>query len=380
MSDVLFYATADTHAPEEADGGAWRSLRAVRGDAVYGIARLAALCLEDGVPMVIAGDLFDGPDPAPDAQGAVYEALAPMLKAGLGVYYNLGNHDRGRDWLAPLARLGLPVRRVDGKVYRDPAGFTVTGLSYVPPASFAEAVKAVQPADVGLYHQQWAEWAGGGGRVSTASLPAHRVAVCGDVHVHALIEGKGGPTLALSPGPLAPQSIVEFGPSRAYAVGRDFSAWSVVLPGRLYRLVEVRTARDAAEALIVAAAMEPLPHLPEHLQTPVLAVRLVRPIDGLVDSLREFEAEGRFVLRVVDAASAPVETVSAPAAPARHGGDALTAAVTHWPGLDPAVRALALAVTADGADPDDELTRARAAYDLETAEDAGAQAAAPSGA
>ena len=221
MSDVLFYATADTHAPEEADGGAWRSLRAVRGDAVYGIARLAALCLEDGVPMVIAGDLFDGPDPAPDAQGAVYEALAPMLKAGLGVYYNLGNHDRGRDWLAPLARLGLPVRRVDGNVYRDPAGFTVTGLSYVPPASFAEAVKAVQPVDVGLYHQQWAEWAGGGGRVSTASLPAHRVAVCGDVHVHALIEGKGGPTLALSPGPLPPQWIVEFGRSRASAVGRE---------------------------------------------------------------------------------------------------------------------------------------------------------------
>jgi hypothetical protein len=150
VSDVLFYATADTHAPEEADGGAWRSLRAVRGDAVYGIARLAALCLEDGVPMVIAGDLFDGPDPAPDAQGAVYEALAPMLKAGLAVYYNLGNHDRGRDWLAPLARLGLPVRRVDGNVYRDPAGFTVTGLSYVPPASFAEAVRQILIKDYGI--------------------------------------------------------------------------------------------------------------------------------------------------------------------------------------------------------------------------------------
>lgn len=360
----IFYAAADCHFPEEADGGAWRGLKAVRGDAVHAAGRLAAAAAADDVPLVLAGDLWDGPDPTPESTGQVYAALR-----GVTVYYVIGNHDRGRDWLTPMARVGLPVHRLDGRTFRDPAGWTITGTSYVPPASFADAVKSAPAADVGVYHQQWAEWTGGGSGVSLRCLPPHRVAVCGDVHVHARYyrpDGHGGADLSLSPGPLAPQSVVEFEPTRAFAVYADWTAETVEVLGRRYLSAVVNTARDAEQVLEKAAAMAPDPALPQHLATPVLAVRVVRAVDGLVEALGELAAAGNFVLRVVDAAPTARAVGTASVAPtARVGSDALAAVIAHWPNADAETRALAAAVTAEGADPDAALVRARADFELQ---------------
>lgn len=89
---VIAYATADVHAPEAADAGAWKTLPEAGGDALYGLRQAAELCAATGVPLLAAGDVLDGPDPEPLALAAFYDALRPLTTGRNTVFaYVLGN-------------------------------------------------------------------------------------------------------------------------------------------------------------------------------------------------------------------------------------------------------------------------------------------------
>lgn len=353
---VVAYLTADVHAPEEPDGGAWKHLPGVAGDALHGLAQVARLCARDQVPLVIAGDVFDGPDPDPRALSAFYAPLREVPE----IQYVLGNHDRGRDWLLPL---GPRAVRLDGRVERLRSGATVTGLSFHDPARFRQLVGQVPAADVGVYHQTFGEWAPGGNRLSVTELPAHALALCGDVHVAGLVRPPRGPKAALSPGPLCPQSVAEFGaPARAWALHDDLSVSPVLLRGRRWVRLEVSTTAQAEEALAALSALTPDETLPEPLRAPMVSVRLAPPDPDWVRVAERLASERGVVLRVAEvSAPAPAALVAAPRPPA---GFTLTDAIAAWPAAEP-VRRLAHRLTAPGTDPAVELRRARAEYETE---------------
>ena len=351
---VIAYAVSDTHIPAEADAGAWKDLPGVSGDALFALGQVVALCVRDHVPLLAAGDLVDDPDVEPAALAAWFSVMRPLQDAGLPVLAILGNHDRSRDWLAAF---GPTAVRLDGRTVTLPSGHTVSGLSWVPNDRFAEAVAGISRyTDIGLYHQPLADLTGRG--VNASQLPPHRLAVVGDTHVATTLTPPAGPKLVLSPGPLAPQSVAEFGPPGVWAVHDDLSVSRVSLPHRAWHsfLIDSPAAADACVA--ACGALAPDPALPDLVARPLVAVRLTADVDGFVPTVRELARSRDFALRVLDAGPGRVDHPSPAPAPPR-GADLAEALRLRLP-ADPGALELALELAAPGADPLSVLAAARA--------------------
>lgn len=326
MPDVIGYLSADWHVPPAPGAGAWVGLPGVTGDALFGLNQVVALCVRDDVPLLAAGDLFDdGSDVDPDALAALFTTLRPLGGSGRGLFYVLGNHDRGCDWLAALGPRAIRVSRGYGKgdVATLPCGATVAGLDWVPNERFRDALagpgRRQKAAEVGLYHQSWTEWMcgakGGSGNPSVAWLPPHRLSVCGDIHVRGVVDRSPG--LAVSPGPLAPQSVVEFAPPAVYALLADFSVREVPLKGRKYLYLDVTDVASADAALAALGGLEPDQSLPERLAAPMAAVRLTARSEEFVDAAARLSVDRGFTVRFIDpgpakAADAPRSTLQGP--------------------------------------------------------------------
>lgn len=243
------------------------------------------------------------------------------------------------------------------------------------PARFAAEVRAVRPAAVGLYHQYFAEW-GGHGRhtqLSVAALPPHRLAVCGDIHVRGLAAPATGPAAALSPGPLAPQSVAEFDLTPAvWAVHADLTVTAVPLKGRRYCRVEVGTPEAAEAALALVAGLGPDPDLPDRVSRPVVAVKVCAPLVGFAEALTGLAARRDVLVRLSFAGSPADPTHSldrpGPAGPAHPPPPAdLVRVAAGWAAADAAARDLAAALVAPGADPAAVLAAARASHEADLA-------------
>lgn len=238
-SNTRFVATADWHVKGRPAVGALSAVPETADDPLAALARAAGLCAAAGVPLVAAGDLSDTPRPDAAQVAAVAHALRPLYdgRGGSGKHplvYCLGNHDGGQDWLAVLSAVGLFGVNVDlcREYPFEWAGTSYGGAGYRADWRAMLAAPPLVVADVGLYHQGWAELLGGGDRPAAAALPPHKCAVLGDVHVRRAWAGAGGPGLCVSPGPLAPQSVAQLGPVFCYAVTADWQTVPVPLPHR----------------------------------------------------------------------------------------------------------------------------------------------------
>lgn len=336
---VLAYVTGDPHLPEDPGRGPWADAPDASGDALFALAYAADLCVRDRCDLILPGDIFDGPDPAPEALADVYNVLRRVTDAGGRVLYILGNHDRSRDWLVPL---GKGATRLDGTVVDAPIG-SVTGLSYQHPDSFAAAVAGVGEADVGVYHQTWVELVRHG-RTRLADLPNHRLAVGGDVHITKTFGfGPEGPDVALSPGVLAPQSVTDFGHTYVHAVTRPegLCVTPVRLPGRVFLSMRVTTREAMDRALVVVSAAHPDPDLPYDVSRPFVSVRLDGPMAETVnrEALERAAERSGAVLRVEYGRPQRVAVPSSKIYPS----DSLTGAVAAAP-ITEAARAACLAV------------------------------------
>lgn len=354
---IIGFATADWHVPEDSAGRSWKTLPGAAGDVLYALQQTVALCVQHRVPLFAAGDNFDGPDPEPPAVAALYETLRPLAEIGESLYYVLGNHDRGRDWLAPLGGLAVCLDKTVATL-RD--GTTITGLSYRPSAQFAAEVTQVAPTTIGLYHQTWSELSGvGRDRVSFETLPRHQLAICGDIHTRSRLAPASGPRGALSPGPLVPQSITEFaqlGASLVFAVHDDMSTTGYPLRSRPIRVVDAADAQTAVEAIHAVSAV-PATDLPSSLAQPVLVVRMRENQPELEATLAAAAQRSGCLLRLYHPTARPTDpaTRSAPSA-------SLDAAIAAWPAADD-VRLLAQRLVTAGADPVQILRIERAQYE-----------------
>ncbi len=360
MSNVIGYVTADWHVPEELNGPTWRDVPEVYGDVLHALSHVVALCVSARVPLVAAGDLIDGPDVSPAALAAWFDVLRPLVDAGLPVLHVLGNHERACDWLSAL---GPTAVRLDGRVVTLPSGHTVSGLSYTPLPTLPAALAGVpRVTDVGVYHQATADFGPGKG-MTLADLPPHPLAVVGDTHVATTIRPASGPRLALSPGPLAPRSVAEFGPPGVWAVTADLDVRRVAVPARAYHRFDVASPADADACIAAASRLVPDGRLPAHLASPMVAVRTTVDLDGFVPAVRELAAARGFSLRVLDAGPGGLTRDEA-AAPARVSAD-LKTVIAAWPGLSPGARDLALALADGDADPAVVLDADRAAWEAD---------------
>jgi len=347
----IAYLTADWHIPEEPDAGAWSDLPIV-GDAQFALSQIVDLCVADRVPLVAAGDIFDGPDVAPKALGNLYAILRRLREP---VIYVIGNHDRGRNWLLPLGTQALHATS-------DPimlkSGVSVSGLDWVEPARFSEAVARMPKTDVGIYHQTWAEWAPGSGRIPWSALPRHRLAVCGDIHVRSIVEPNDGPAMAVSPGPLTPQSTVEFIPHLTYALHDDFTVTSVQLRGRTFKHFTVTDEPTADRCAVELASLSPDPTLPDHLAKPLVAVRVTCAVDGFAATIKKLSVDRGFVLRYNDAGTSPKTKVQVKASDV---GD-VHQVIRNWNHVGDEAKSLAQALLAENCDKAAVLEAARAAF------------------
>lgn len=311
VNSISGYLTADWHFPEKYGTGPWAGTD-MTGDAEYALEQVVALCAEDGADLYAAGDLVDGPDPDPDAVTAVYAILRRLTDAGRTVHYVLGNHDRGRDWLKPF---GSGAVRADSTVSESTAG-TVTGLSFRPPHTFRDELNGVVPTDIGLYHQTWSEFVRAG-RTSAAPLAdLHGVSVCGDVHVRSVWSRPSGGGVVVSPGPLCPQSVTEFGTGHFVYALSSAGIVPVRLKGRRFVALAADDPRELDRAVTALRSSAPDPDLPDRIARPFYSVRLGYDASASdLDGLERAAAHSGAVLRVYrSAVAAPVRKPPHPTA------------------------------------------------------------------
>jgi hypothetical protein len=360
--EVLSVATADWHVPERAGAGAWASVPEVRGDAVWGLTAATQLAVRYDVDLLAAGDLFDGPWPEPAAVEAVQRVLyrawgSPEYDDRPELLYVLGNHERGHDWL-PMVRPGAVL--LDGRPTllrrqsrHDIPWGVAFGVSCVGTAKeFKDAAARAYDAalaaasgvpgvrTVGLFHQHWSDFTAGAGRggFSLSLLPPCDLAVCGDVHVHTARvapAGAAGPKLVVSPGALAPQSVAELAPGRAFLVTRTaddgLGVNTVELPSRPVTRAAVESSDDAERVLAGIASAAHGAGLPAHVARPLFVVDLAADLVGFVDAARA-AAEKSGAIVSVRQAGPPARPRPAAWAPKAD----LAAAVRGRPGVSPA--------------------------------------------
>lgn len=188
--------TADWHLPPRPATVGWAGIPECREDEWTALQDVVELCVQRKAHLAVAGDIFDAPQIAPRCLDRLFDTLKPLQENALQCVYILGNHDAGFDWLRNVpqtqsVRRGL--QRIDET--------TVSGVDFCD--DFTPPQLPIV-SDLGLYHQAWKELTKRGS-YAIAELPAHRVSVCGDIHISQLFtyeQSYRPPRFALSPGPV----------------------------------------------------------------------------------------------------------------------------------------------------------------------------------
>lgn len=265
-------ATADWHLPTRLCSGPWDDI-GVTDDQFDILHLVAKYCANRKLDLYAAGDLFNSPRPDAAVMAKVAECLDPIRQSGtLRVYYVIGNHDGGQDWLSAFPDFCVNVSKTPTS--------TVGGLEYTavwPPARWNFKHK---PQPVGLYHQRWQDWFGGG-TARTSELPQHSVSVCGDIHVFGVVSVVSG-SKAISPGPFTPMKYPEIQTynNGAYYELESFSETEedrlcttlVSLPVRAWKIVTVGNNPDKALSEI-SANIKVASNTPVSMSDPVVVLK-----------------------------------------------------------------------------------------------------------
>ncbi len=90
MTRPAFLAIGDMHL----DPLIWRKYRQINGDSFYGFAGCAQLAVDNHLPLVLVGDVFDVVDPEPSVIRFFRQQMDRLEAEGVRVYVLQGNHDR----------------------------------------------------------------------------------------------------------------------------------------------------------------------------------------------------------------------------------------------------------------------------------------------
>lgn len=170
---VSFIFSSDWHL----SFGTWGKHPSLTGDPYAALHEIVDKCLEYGVPLIAAGDLFDKPIPDPVSVNVMCQEMQRMQDAGLAVYFTQGQHERvKRSIIASSAQQGgspcwMNVHQwpmhVHGEAF-EIDGVKFFGLDWLPPDELERVldpeldglVSIPEDADVLVCHQVWEEFMG----------------------------------------------------------------------------------------------------------------------------------------------------------------------------------------------------------------------------
>lgn len=205
MGEFVF--AADLHL----DDSAWVGRPELGGDAYRALAQIVDYCVQQRLPLILGGDIFDKRRPSATAVWHFCRQMDRMQLENLQVFFIQGQHELDREtaWLAahrrptPLHKHLVPF-----------CGLVLYGLDWLPAGQLQAALDEIPAsANVLVCHQVWSDFMGvGRTEGSFSDIPRVRYVLTGDYHRHEIREvvGKDGqPLTVFSPGSTCLQAIDE---------------------------------------------------------------------------------------------------------------------------------------------------------------------------
>lgn len=281
MPYPLCVVSADWHL----ERNAWAKHPTLCGDAYYGLEQVVTYCLNEKVPLIAAGDLFNEPYPEALSVWHAAKQMERMANANLPVYFVQGQHEKTRDtpWMEAFHHWPKHVDR---------QSFTVCnrrfyGLDYVRgyDACKFELGKIPAGTEVLVTHQVWFDLMGQitSPEAKLSDVQNAKVVLTGDYHKHLIFRGvgAGGQSVKLvSPGPLCLQAMGEEPHKSFYILYDDMSLRSVRLHCRAFFNFAIKTPNDLS--WFRAHAMEALKecnHLDERIRKPIFYVEFDEDVE-----------------------------------------------------------------------------------------------------
>jgi DNA repair exonuclease SbcCD nuclease subunit len=279
------------------------------GDSYHSLAQIVDYCIENELPLIAGGDLFDKPDPDPVSVNVMCREMDRMQEDGLPVYFIQGQHERVRrnlgeehgrpEWM----RVHPWPTHVHGQTF-EIDGATFYGLDWTPKEHIEEAFDNIpDEASVLVAHQVWSEFMGGWipSECELSMLlvraPQIKHVLTGDFHEHTEACYPAGPDVdeltMYSPGSISMRSISE--PSnKCFYHFRDGNISSEPghsmshhnLETRHFDEVAIEHEDDLHELSVLVNQGERLDSLPEVIAKPLLRVAYLDTIPDVYNRIR----------------------------------------------------------------------------------------------
>jgi hypothetical protein len=184
MENVIGVFAADTHLSQNT----WTSRSQIVGDSIFGFRQLCDIAIQNGCPLVIAGDCWElARQPRPDAETVkfVRDCMDDLKRAGCEFYFINGQHDNLSQpyWFNAIHEW---PQHLGGRTVRL-GNFTFHGVDYFEHQAIEQVVASL-PTDLSglVVHQSWQEFTGARlfSPLSLDSLPdTIPIVISGDTHL-----------------------------------------------------------------------------------------------------------------------------------------------------------------------------------------------------
>jgi hypothetical protein len=274
----LFVFAADLHIQP----CAWVKHPTLRGDAYESVTQIVDYCLQNRMPLVLGGDIFDSKRPDPFSVRFLGQQIARMFEASLNFTFIQGDHDYHPHAPWPtVSGMAIPLNGMSVTI----AGYNLYGLDWTPRDQLPAALATIpEGTDFLVTHQSWAEIQGiGQVEGSVAHIPHANYLFTGDYHVGLQkdVQAEDGRVVHVySAGSTCMQSIDERYEKYFLVVGVEDGQFVVrrepLLTRMKFELIynnEEELTADLARNMFDEMANDPrLEHLPEAIRKPILRV------------------------------------------------------------------------------------------------------------
>ncbi len=253
----------------------WAKHPDLYGDAYCSFQQIVAYCIEQMLPLILLGDLFDKARPDSLSVAFFLHQITLLREAGVPVYYVEGNHDKADPPWAAVSTYPQGISSAPIRV----GGHRMVGIDYMAAGNLAEALAALPSGfEILVMHQSWLEIQRVGHVDGTFSMiPRGCTLLTGDYHVCGTYNGRaadGEQVIAHSPGSTSMQALNE-SPAKCFGILHD--DLSVVWQELITRPFVNATARTEEEFAALIQNLET--HLngnPRHVRPPDIRKPILR--------------------------------------------------------------------------------------------------------
>jgi len=188
----------------------WKHRVTLTGDSLFSLQQLVDFCIDNGCPLIAAGDLFDSESPDSGAVAGMCRQMDRMQAAGLPVFFTQGQHERR---YPPWMSVHPHPTHVHQAAFGI-AGMRFYGLDWTAGAEVqSEFAKIPDDTDILVCHQVWSEHMGSltNPECSVRDVPYARYILTGDYHQHQVTthDTSRGPVTMFSAGSMSMRNLAE---------------------------------------------------------------------------------------------------------------------------------------------------------------------------